>query len=112
MTWKNICKDRDSRPKEQKYTTWKELPPIPISFPANFAQTGSWRTLRPVMIHDKCTKCGFCFLYCPEGTIQENSDGYYNINYTYCKGCGVCAHECPSKAIDMIMEKDAEEEEK
>jgi ferredoxin len=24
------------------------------------------------------------------------------IDYRYCKGCGLCAKECPSKAIEMI----------
>ncbi|MCK4728041.1 MAG: 4Fe-4S binding protein, partial [Desulfobacterales bacterium] len=22
----------------------------------------------------------------------------------YCKGCGICAHECPKDAITMVME--------
>ncbi|MGC8974292.1 MAG: 4Fe-4S binding protein, partial [Thermoproteus sp.] len=26
------------------------------------------------------------------------------IDYTYCKGCGICAHECPTKAIEMVPE--------
>jgi Pyruvate/2-oxoacid:ferredoxin oxidoreductase delta subunit len=28
----------------------------------------------------------------------------YQVNYDYCKGCGVCAEECPCGAIDMIKE--------
>jgi Pyruvate/2-oxoacid:ferredoxin oxidoreductase delta subunit len=26
------------------------------------------------------------------------------IDYDYCKGCGVCANECPAKAITMVEE--------
>ncbi|MFP3483271.1 MAG: 4Fe-4S binding protein, partial [Caldivirga sp.] len=25
-------------------------------------------------------------------------------NYDYCKGCGICANECPVKAIKMVPE--------
>jgi pyruvate ferredoxin oxidoreductase delta subunit len=27
------------------------------------------------------------------------------INYDYCKGCGVCAYECPVDAIEMVVEE-------
>jgi Pyruvate/2-oxoacid:ferredoxin oxidoreductase delta subunit len=27
-----------------------------------------------------------------------------STNYDVCKGCGVCAEECPVKAIDMVKE--------
>jgi pyruvate ferredoxin oxidoreductase delta subunit len=23
----------------------------------------------------------------------------------YCKGCGICSHECPRKAIIMVLEE-------
>jgi Pyruvate/2-oxoacid:ferredoxin oxidoreductase delta subunit len=26
------------------------------------------------------------------------------VDYDYCKGCGVCANECPKKAIAMVPE--------
>ncbi|MHA1341693.1 MAG: 4Fe-4S binding protein [Promethearchaeota archaeon] len=107
--WKKICKDKDERPKVQIYNSWKELTPIPISFPDNVMRTGDWRSLRPVLDKEKCTKCGICWLFCPEGTISQADDGYFNIDYDYCKGCGICAHECPSGAMKMIREKESQE---
>jgi pyruvate ferredoxin oxidoreductase delta subunit len=35
---------------------------------------------------------------CPEGVIALTEDGA-TIDLTYCKGCGICALECPVKAI-------------
>ena len=63
-------------------------------------KTGAWRTFRPVIEPDKCSKCGLCSLYCPEGAISEDLE----IDYDFCKGCGICAEECPKKAIRMERE--------
>lgn len=63
--------------------------------------TGNWRTRRPVIVDSKCTKCNLCWLYCPEGTIVRVKGKIPVIDLNYCKGCGVCANECPSKAIEM-----------
>jgi pyruvate ferredoxin oxidoreductase delta subunit len=30
-------------------------------------------------------------------------------NIDYCKGCGICAHECPTKCLSMIREEEAEQ---
>jgi pyruvate ferredoxin oxidoreductase delta subunit len=30
-------------------------------------------------------------------------------NLDYCKGCGICAHECPSKCLSMVREEEAEQ---
>lgn len=65
--------------------------------------TGDWRTKRPILNQEKCIKCGICFIYCPVNSIAKK-DGKFEISYDYCKGCGICAHECRSKAIEMVQE--------
>lgn len=68
-------------------------------------KTGSWRTMRPVIDLEKCNKkCWFCFEYCPDSAVKKTEDGPV-IDYDYCKGCGVCAYECPRKAIEMVVEE-------
>jgi len=47
-----------------------------------------------------CTECDTCLVYCPEGIIRREGPGY-DVDYTYCKGCGICVEECPRKAMEM-----------
>lgn len=74
-------------------------------------KTGSWRTLKPKFLHDKCTACAICPRVCPEGIVYQtdktNASGklYYECDLDYCKGCSLCAIECPFKAIIMEVEK-------
>lgn len=77
-----------------------------ISYPKEGAmgKTGSWRVFRPVLDKEKCVKCLRCWIFCPEGAIKRNEDGSVEINYEYCKGCGVCKNQCPVKAIKMVRE--------
>ena len=52
-----------------------------------------------------CFECDNCYGICPDNAIVKLGPGQrYEINYDYCKGCGLCAEECPSGAIDMIKE--------
>lgn len=67
-------------------------------------KTGSWRSMRPVVNKKRCIKCGRCWLFCPDNAITIKKDGS-DVNYDYCKGCGICATECPVKCIEMIKEK-------
>jgi 2-oxoacid:acceptor oxidoreductase delta subunit (pyruvate/2-ketoisovalerate family) len=48
----------------------------------------------------ECTLCDTCLVYCPEGIIHRTETGY-EIDYSYCKGCGICVHECPRSAMEM-----------
>ncbi|AVB76711.1 pyruvate synthase subunit PorD [Methanococcus maripaludis] len=67
-------------------------------------KTGSWRVFKPVLDQDKCVKCENCYIFCPEGCIQEK-DGKFEIDYDYCKGCLICEKECPVKAIKAEREE-------
>jgi len=51
-----------------------------------------------------CNQCETCWLYCPDVCIQRHAQAAYEFDYTYCKGCGVCAQECPREAIVMEEE--------
>ena len=64
-----------------------------------------WRVHRPVVDGSKCVKCQRCWIYCPEAAVTVGEGGA-EINYTYCKGCGICAEECPVDAISMELEEE------
>jgi pyruvate ferredoxin oxidoreductase delta subunit len=67
-------------------------------------KTGAWRSKRPVVNRELCSKCGICWVYCPEGCVKKTAAGF-EIDLDYCKGCGICANECPKKSIQMVMEE-------
>jgi len=64
--------------------------------------TGDWKSEHPEWNNAVCIKCGICSLYCPEACISQQNDGYFRSNPFYCKGCGICAQECWTKAIKMV----------
>ena len=64
------------------------------------------RTFRPVIDAGKCIRCLRCFLVCPDGTIDKSCDPL-EIDYDFCKGCGICARSCKPGAITMIKEVEA-----
>ena len=89
--------------------TWKEITPGCIVFEPGSASeyhTGSWRAKRPIWDNKKCIKCGVCYIYCPEGCVTEDKEGFFEANLDYCKGCGICAHECWPGAINMVNEEE------
>ena len=79
-------------------------------------KTGAWRTMRPLYKHDTCIGCRACVMVCPEGCIFENPQekhlcektkrevANFDFDPDYCKGCGMCANECPVTDIDMVPE--------
>lgn len=53
-----------------------------------------------------CMECDNCYGVCPDSAVIKLGPGKgYEFNYDYCKGCGVCAQECPCGHIKMVPEK-------
>ncbi len=51
-----------------------------------------------------CTTCDTCLIFCPDVAIARAGGSHYAVAYDYCKGCGICAQECPRAAIAMEEE--------
>ena len=47
-----------------------------------------------------CNECDRCVTYCPEGVLKRVGSDYV-FDYSFCKGCSVCASECPRNVIFM-----------
>jgi 2-oxoacid:acceptor oxidoreductase gamma subunit (pyruvate/2-ketoisovalerate family)/2-oxoacid:acceptor oxidoreductase delta subunit (pyruvate/2-ketoisovalerate family) len=78
-------------------------PLFPVSSADSLAiHTGSWSLDRPVL-QDACSACALCSLFCPEGALSR-ADGHMEIDYLYCKGCGICEVVCPVKDA-IVMEE-------
>lgn len=69
------------------------------------SENAGWRTEKPIINTEACNGCFQCYLYCPEGVIFKKEDKI-DIDYAFCKGCGICARACSKKAITMIKEGD------
>jgi len=53
-----------------------------------------------------CFECDNCYGVCPDNAIVKLGPGQrYRISLDYCKGCGLCAAECPCGAIRMVPEE-------
>jgi NADPH-dependent glutamate synthase beta subunit-like oxidoreductase/ferredoxin len=53
-----------------------------------------------------CMTCDNCWTLCPDVAVlktrdPEDENSGYVFDYDYCKGCGLCAHECPTAYIVM-----------
>jgi len=52
-----------------------------------------------------CFECDNCFGVCPDNAVIKLGPGKrFLFNYDYCKGCSMCATECPCGAIRMEPE--------
>ena len=62
---------------------------------------------RRCMSCGNCLSCDNCFGVCPDNAVikLDDVDTPYLIDLDYCKGCGLCATECPAGAIAMVPEE-------
>ncbi|HEY8472589.1 MAG TPA: NAD(P)-binding protein [Natronosporangium sp.] len=53
-----------------------------------------------------CFECDNCYGMCPDNAVVKLGPGRrFAIDLDYCKGCGICAAECPAGAIEMVPEE-------
>jgi len=50
---------------------------------------------------DRCVACLTCVRSCPFDVPMINEDGVASIEAAACQGCGICASQCPRKAITL-----------
>lgn len=73
-------------------------------------------SLQPKVEAEKCAVCLTCYRCCPHHAIEIVHDASYNnmynsaarMNPLACQRCGVCAAECPGKAIQLPLYSDQE----
>ncbi len=60
---------------------------------------------RRCMSCGNCFECDNCYGVCPDNAVIKLGPGKrFKYNFDYCKGCGICAEECPCGAIKMVPE--------
>ena len=92
---------------------WKEIPIGGLIVEPGSARkynTGDWRTFKPVHDAEKCNSCLLCWVYCPDSAVEVKDGKMVGFDYDHCKGCGICAHECPKDAIVMVLEMETQKE--
>ena len=92
---------------ERMKLPWKQMP-LGFTMPGGTAveyRTGDWRVrTKPVIDHEKCIMCLFCWVFCPDSCILVQDEKMVGFNLDYCKGCGICAQQCPVDCIAMVEE--------
>ncbi len=89
------------------------VPVLDVARRASFAEIeGPLDTRQALGEGERCLSCGNCmacdncWTLCPDVAVLKTrevaSDGsHYLFDYGYCKGCGLCARECPTGYIVM-----------
>jgi pyruvate ferredoxin oxidoreductase delta subunit len=104
--------------------TWKEASWGGVVYEAGNSVeyiTGGWRSFRPIRDMEQCTHCMICWVYCPDSAVLVKDGKVVGFDYDHCKGCGICAQECPvnvkepheytgqmGKVIQMVPETEFE----
>ena len=87
-----------------KLKDWRQIPMGGMIInPPNTQEynTGTWRTMRPVLNKEKCIHCMQCWLFCPDEAIIVENEEMKGHSLVHCKGCGLCIASCRSGAINL-----------
>ena len=71
----------------------------------NLDETNAAFEARRCMSCGNCFECDNCYGVCPDNAVIKLGAGKrFEFKYDYCKGCAMCATECPCGAIKMEPE--------
>jgi len=75
---------------------------------AEAKQEGTWDRERTLREAGRCLSCGTCNLclqcisFCPDASVRlDERETSVVVDLEHCKGCGICAYECPRGVITM-----------
>ena len=52
-----------------------------------------------------CNECENCYVFCPDTSVIKAGEMFsHQMDYDFCKGCGICLSECPRGAISFKEE--------
>ena len=73
---------------------------------AGLDETNALYEARRCLSCGNCFECDNCYGVCPDNAVIKLGPGKrFQFNLDYCKGCGICAAECPCGAITMVPEE-------
>ena len=94
---------------EDRAVPFGAITPAPVRQQDLFI-TSNWRIVRPVIDHEKCTRCLTCYIACPDSCWSFNEkEEKMEWNWKFCKGCQICINECPADALKAVPELDFED---
>jgi 2-oxoacid:acceptor oxidoreductase delta subunit (pyruvate/2-ketoisovalerate family) len=100
-TWYYADAPRAARPRlemARRRTTFEEVT-------QGLDETNALLEARRCLSCGNCFECDNCYGVCPDNAVIKLGPGRrFEFNYDFCKGCGVCAQECPCGAIAMVDE--------
>ena len=94
---------------EDRAVPFGAITPAPVRQQELFI-TSNWRIVRPVIDHEKCTRCFTCYVACPDSCWSFNEkEEKMEWNWKFCKGCQICINDCPADALKAVPELDFED---
>jgi 2-oxoacid:acceptor oxidoreductase delta subunit (pyruvate/2-ketoisovalerate family) len=100
-TWYYSDAERTQRPELEKARRQDNFEEVVLGL----TERNALFEARRCMSCGNCFECDNCFGVCPDNAVIKLANGKYEFNLDYCKGCGICAHECPCGAIEMVPER-------
>jgi 2-oxoacid:acceptor oxidoreductase delta subunit (pyruvate/2-ketoisovalerate family) len=100
-TWYYSDAERTQRPELEKVRRQDNFEEVVMGL----TERNALFEARRCMSCGNCFECDNCFGVCPDNAVLKlGPNGKYEIDLDFCKGCGICAHECPCGAIEMVPE--------